>query len=430
MSRLKRKRLTADGLDSVTAIANDSFANAEQLPRGTGQEAKRKAEQQRSLFVRSLPASATTESLTALFSESYPLKHATVVLDPATRQSKGYGFVTFGDAEDTQSAKEAFDRTIIDGKEIKVEFAKPRTRQSRGPGDRHDADTSTSENRTQGKPKSPRLIVRNLPWTIKDAAQLSLLFRRFGKVKQVSVPKRDRGLSAGFGFVLLRGYKNAETAMQSLNGKKIEDRVISVDWAVDKDTWMALQPDSPVIQDIDKRQDGHSEENVVSEEDVGNPHDLASSSDVEPESSTQTEKSLRGDRSQESDGNDDGQNPERERMGRREDIDTENDDDEDAEDAEEHDINMASTLFVRNLPFTATDESLFEHFKAFGDLRYARVVLDKPTERSKGVGFVCFYNEQDAASCIQQAPRINISTTPQSKSVGTVSTKKSFTTGC
>lgn len=59
----------------------------------------------RSLFVRGLAPHTTTEALTDFFSQHFPVKHATVVVDPQTKSSRGYGFVTFADSDDTQAAK-------------------------------------------------------------------------------------------------------------------------------------------------------------------------------------------------------------------------------------------------------------------------------------------------------------------------------------
>jgi nucleolar protein 4 len=65
----------------------------------------------------------------------------------------------------------------------------------------------------------------------------------------------------------------------------------------------------------------------------------------------------------------------------------------------------SSTLFIRNLPFTTLDADLKEHFMQFGPVRYARVVMDRTTERPKGTGFVCFFNVYDADKCFRGAPR-------------------------
>ena len=42
-------------------------------------------------------------------------------------------------------------------------------------------------------------------------------------------------------------------------------------------------------------------------------------------------------------------------------------------------------------------------FRSFGPLRYARITLDNATGRSRGTGFVCFWNKEDADRAIQQA---------------------------
>src|SRR5271163_1036917 len=108
--RVKRRRLSVDGTFQASAPSRD-----------TGQDASSpadKKDQRRSLFVRSLPASVTTERLTEHFSQSYPLKHAIVVTDPKTKISKGYGFVTFADAEDAQSAAIELNNSVLDGRKI------------------------------------------------------------------------------------------------------------------------------------------------------------------------------------------------------------------------------------------------------------------------------------------------------------------------
>ena len=81
-------------------------------------------------------------------------------------------------------------------------------------------------------------------------------------------------------------------------------------------------------------------------------------------------------------------------------ADGEEDEEEDTEDER-----TASTIFLRNLPFTCDDETIYEHFKQFGPLRYARIVVDHETERPRGTGFVCFWKPEDAAACIRNAPR-------------------------
>src|SRR5881628_1936918 len=61
---------------------------------------------------------------------------------------------------------------------------------------------------------------------------------------------------------------------------------------------------------------------------------------------------------------------------------------------------MGKRLYVGNLPFSATDESLRQMFKQAGQVESARIITDRDTGRSKGFGFVEMSTEQEAADAI------------------------------
>ncbi|CAG8090399.1 unnamed protein product [Penicillium salamii] len=332
----------------------------------------------RTLFVRSLPESATSESLAEYFSESYIIKHAVVVCDKETKKSKQFGFVTFADVEDAESALKELNGSKFDGKIIRVDYAEQRKREIDEKVGRSvptaaslESKKKKEEERGQGLP--PKLIVRNLPWSIKESKDLEILFRSFGKVKFATLPNKN-GKLFGFGFVTLRGRKNAEKALQTLNGKEIDGRQIAVDWAVEKDVWQTTNKE----EEEKEEKEEEKESDDVKMEDAGGP--------LEEPSEDETS-------SDEDDEEDD------------EDLDDDELDDLDDEDENKEDDRNNSTIFLRNLPFTATDDSLYEHFSQFGPLRYARVVLDHETERPRGTGFVCFWKADDANTCIREAPR-------------------------
>jgi len=46
------------------------------------------------------------------------------------------------------------------------------------------------------------------------------------------------------------------------------------------------------------------------------------------------------------------------------------------------------SIFVGNLPWSATNEELEKKFAEFGEVKSARVINDKMTGKSKGFGFV------------------------------------------
>jgi len=54
-------------------------------------------------------------------------------------------------------------------------------------------------------------------------------------------------------------------------------------------------------------------------------------------------------------------------------------------------------LFVWGLDWNLRWQELRDHFSQYGEVVFARVILDRETRRSKGFGFVEFANPEDAA---------------------------------
>ena len=351
--------------------------------------------QAKSLFVHSLSENVTTESLTGLFSQFYPLKHATVVRDPVTKRSKGYGFVTFADSEDAQKALDSLNGFHFEGRKIKIEVAQPRNRSGKDEETNqkdkfHPAVLRTGRLRpTQEQRKPLKLIIRNLPWTIKEPEQLADLFRSYGKVKYATIPVKKPGLSAGFGFVLLRGRKNAEKALDGMNGKEIEGRILAVDWAVEKEVWEATQRQE--IDNVSSNAMSRSFSNELAEDDQPSTEAVG---DDEVASSIEDKVDDRLNSGSDDDG----------RKQTTEDLTITSDIPNRVSNPKAYTSN-SSTCFIRNLPFGATDEILREYFISFGPIRYARVVVDFATNRSRGTGFVCFYRQEDAKACLRDSPR-------------------------
>lgn len=62
---------------------------------------------------------------------------------------------------------------------------------------------------------------------------------------------------------------------------------------------------------------------------------------------------------------------------------------------------MASKLYVGNLPYSATEQSLKELFGKAGNVVSASVITDRETGRSKGFAFVEMESQADAEKAIQ-----------------------------
>lgn len=61
---------------------------------------------------------------------------------------------------------------------------------------------------------------------------------------------------------------------------------------------------------------------------------------------------------------------------------------------------MGQKIYVGNLGYAVTNESLSDKFKEFGTVQSAKVIIDRDTNRSKGFGFVEMSTSNEAAHAI------------------------------
>ncbi|KAK8022013.1 RNA-binding protein [Apiospora rasikravindrae] len=399
-----------------TAAAEEGAGEAAPAGEATERATKRpRVEENRTLFVRSLPPSATDESLTEFFSNYFPVKHATVVKDRATKASRGYGFVTFTDAEDALAAKSRLNHQALDGRKITLDVAEARQRKPKATAEPSGIATETASRKEKRvadmeearKPQNAKLIVRNLPWSIKTPEQLSALFQKHGKVKYADVPQ-SKGKLAGFGFVTFRRHKHAELAMEGENGKMVDGRPIAVDWAADKNEWTKQQKgDAPEETTPAKK------ESKKAEADEDTP--MEDKEDSEEEEEDEDLRNFMKNQMENMEDEDDDEDDDEE--GDDADFDGGADEDEEEQPAKRLTTNNDSTVFIRNLPFSVDDEALKTHFEQFGPVRYARCVMDRATDRPAGTGFVCFYSQDDSTACVRGAPRQQLPDNPGKRSI-------------
>lgn len=62
---------------------------------------------------------------------------------------------------------------------------------------------------------------------------------------------------------------------------------------------------------------------------------------------------------------------------------------------------MSQTLYVGNVSYQSTDESLAAAFAAAGTVVSAKIVMDKFTGRSRGFAFVDMSTEEEATKAIE-----------------------------
>ena len=80
------------------------------------------------LHVGNLTFDTTTADLQSLFAQQGEVKKAEVVTDLHSGRSRGFGFVEMATPDDAKTAINALDGHNVDGRDITVAIAKPRSR--------------------------------------------------------------------------------------------------------------------------------------------------------------------------------------------------------------------------------------------------------------------------------------------------------------
>ena len=63
---------------------------------------------------------------------------------------------------------------------------------------------------------------------------------------------------------------------------------------------------------------------------------------------------------------------------------------------------MGNKLYVGNLPFSTTEDSLRDAFGQCGTVTDVMIALDRQTGRSRGFGFVTFSTDEEAAAAVEK----------------------------
>ncbi|CAB4256627.1 similar to Saccharomyces cerevisiae YPL043W NOP4 Nucleolar protein, essential for processing and maturation of 27S pre-rRNA and large ribosomal subunit biogenesis [Maudiozyma barnettii] len=321
------------------------------------------------LFVRSIPEGVTDETLTSFFSNFAPLKHAVVVKD-VNKKSRGFGFVSFASEADAEDALHKSRKAKLENHLLRVDFAKRRDRNKKeesasAPVQKEPSTADDDDDEAlKGKPK---LIIRNMPWSCRDPNELKKVFSRFGTVVEATIPRKRDGKLCGFAFVTMKKISNCKNVLDNCKDLKIDGRSVAVDFAVQKSRWESYQSKNEKPAK-DESSDNDEEEN--DKDDNNNKKDDADKDNVEMNSDEEVDEE------------EEKKYKQRNQRNRRDDF----------------------SIFVRNVPYDATAESLVDHFSKFGKVRYALPVIDRETGLAKGTAFVAFTDEKVYDYCVQNAP--------------------------
>jgi nucleolar protein 4 len=250
---------------------------------------------------------------------------------------------------------------------------------------------------SKGEGRAPshagRLIVRNLAWETTEA-DLRATFLPFGPIQAIDLPTLPSKLQAepgkpappprarGFAFVWFMARKDAEKAMAAVNGKPIkaapnaavakgkqgrlakkgevgDGRPVAVDWAMSKEKFEGAKKKEAEEESEESGSDSGSDSD--SDSDSSSSGSDSSDSDEEEESE---EDAAQVDADVDMEGSDsDSEDSEDSEEGSDEEDDDEDEEmDEDEEEAPTKpklpDTDVGSTLFLRNVPYEATEQEV------------------------------------------------------------------------
>ena len=78
------------------------------------------------LYIGNLPYSIDEDSLRQMFTPYGTVESAKVIKDRQTGRSKGFGFIEMGSQTEADAAIKGLNETAVDGRNIKVNLAKPK----------------------------------------------------------------------------------------------------------------------------------------------------------------------------------------------------------------------------------------------------------------------------------------------------------------
>ncbi|XP_022986538.1 polyadenylate-binding protein RBP47-like [Cucurbita maxima] len=187
-----------------------------------------------SIFVGDLAADVTDAMLQETFSSKYTsVKGAKVVIDSNSGRSKGYGFVRFGDESERTRAVTEMNGIYCSSRPMRIGVATPKKASGYQQGyssqalvlaGGHANGMAVQGSQSDGESNNTTIFVGGLDSDVSDE-DLRQPFSKFGEIVSVKIP-----IGKGCGFVQFANRKNAEDAIQGLNGTVIGKQTVRLSW--------------------------------------------------------------------------------------------------------------------------------------------------------------------------------------------------------
>ncbi|CAM8942318.1 unnamed protein product [Rhodiola kirilowii] len=174
-----------------------------------------------SIFVGDLAADVNDSVLHDTFANRYPsVKAAKVVFDATTGRSKGYGFVRFGDENEKTQAMTEMNGVYCSSRPMRIGPATPK----KSAAYQQQAGMNGGSAHSEGDTTNTTIFVGGLDPSVTDD-DLKESFSQYGEIVSVKIP-----LGKGCGFVQFSERKNAEEALDKMNGSEIGKQTVRLSW--------------------------------------------------------------------------------------------------------------------------------------------------------------------------------------------------------
>ncbi|XP_041348002.1 probable RNA-binding protein 19 isoform X2 [Gigantopelta aegis] len=196
---------------------------------GSDSDSEEETEPESTLFVKNLNFDTAEDDLRKMFEKCGKIKMVSIAKKkdfkhPGQMLSMGYGFIEYKQRLSAQEALKTLQHKHLDGHSLELKISNRVTLQPQVAG---------RKKQTKTKQKSSKILVRNIPFEA-NQKEVFELFRVFGQLKTVRLPKKMSGTGThrGFAFVDYLTKQDAKRAFNALcHSTHLYGRRLVLEWA-------------------------------------------------------------------------------------------------------------------------------------------------------------------------------------------------------